>query len=349
MKQKITLVLAIALCFIMAIPTFATGIRKEGIIPGTDETYEYVEFAQVKIPGSDTVFTFENVTATVGYTEKTHHDFSPSEPIPTYRFTILGDKGGFSIDKDKWIVCHYVAENESSFNGDWIYEADYFETFKALPEGNSKGYWTYETTVCEPSESEALEGGNTVACVEIFFGEYVDRVHYGLTSTNNNLLLNDSWEMLDIETFMINNDVEPDYQIIAGANAQWESDSKAGLTIKSDGDFNKFTGVKIDDELIDESKYIAKEGSTIVELKADYLKTLKVGEHEITLLYSDGEVTTNFEVKKVNSENININNNNPVIPNTSAGVKKIGGLIVASVVSLLAIVLITKNKHSRTD
>ena len=39
-------------------------------------------------------------------------------------------------------------------------------------------------------------------------------------------------------------------------------------------------------------------GSTIVTLKVDYLKTLSVGTHKLTVVYNDGECSTNFEVKK---------------------------------------------------
>ena len=61
--------------------------------------------------------------------------------------------------------------------------------------------------------------------------------------------------------------------------------------------FAKFKGLKIDGTLIDESNYLKEERSTIITLKPEYLDTLAVGEHEMTIAYVDGEVSTNFTVK----------------------------------------------------
>ncbi len=41
----------------------------------------------------------------------------------------------------------------------------------------------------------------------------------------------------------------------------------------------------------------AKEGSTIVTLKADYVATLSVGEHTIGIVSTNGTATTTFTVK----------------------------------------------------
>ena len=67
------------------------------------------------------------------------------------------------------------------------------------------------------------------------------------------------------------------YQIIDGANSSWTHDSDGNITIRGNGDFSKFTGVKVDGNLIDRSNYTAKEGSTIITLKASYLNTLSAG------------------------------------------------------------------------
>ena len=49
-------------------------------------------------------------------------------------------------------------------------------------------------------------------------------------------------------------------------------------------------------------EYTAKSGSTVITLKTDYLKTLSVGAHNLTVVYTDGECSTNFEVKQAASE-----------------------------------------------
>ena len=94
----------------------------------------------------------------------------------------------------------------------------------------------------------------------------------------------------------------PNYKIIEGANGTWTQNRDGTLTFRANGDFSKFTGVKIEGTLIDPKNYTAKSGSTIITLKADYLKTLSVGTHKLTVVYTDGECSTNFEVKQAASE-----------------------------------------------
>lgn len=62
------------------------------------------------------------------------------------------------------------------------------------------------------------------------------------------------------------------------------------------GEISKFTGVKVDGTLIGNDKYTAVSGSTVVTLKKDYLETLSVGKHTLSVVYTDGECTTEFEV-----------------------------------------------------
>lgn len=93
-----------------------------------------------------------------------------------------------------------------------------------------------------------------------------------------------------------------DYKIIEGANGAWTQNGDGMLTFRANGDFSKFTGVKVDGTLIDAKNYTAVSGSTVITLKADYLKTLSVGTHKLTVVYTDGECSANFEVKKAASE-----------------------------------------------
>lgn len=93
-----------------------------------------------------------------------------------------------------------------------------------------------------------------------------------------------------------------DYKMIEGANGTWTQNSDGTLVFRANGDFDKFTGVKVDGTLIDAKNYTAVSGSTVITLKADYLKTLSVGKHKIAVVYTDGECSANFEVKKAASE-----------------------------------------------
>ena len=87
------------------------------------------------------------------------------------------------------------------------------------------------------------------------------------------------------------------YKFIEGANGSWAKNGGKNLSFKVNGEFSRFTGVKIDGTLIGNDKYTAVSGSTIVTLKKDYLETLSVGKHTLTVVYTDGESTTEFQVK----------------------------------------------------
>ena len=93
------------------------------------------------------------------------------------------------------------------------------------------------------------------------------------------------------------------YQIIDGANSSWTHDSDGNITIRGNGDFSKFTGVKVDGNLIDKSNYTVKEGSTIITLKASYLNTLSAGTHTVEILWTDGSASTTFTIKANTSDN----------------------------------------------
>lgn len=66
----------------------------------------------------------------------------------------------------------------------------------------------------------------------------------------------------------------PSYAIIEGANSKWILNEDGSLSIKGNGDFDKVEGVKVDDKLIGRENYNVRPGSTVVELKPDYLNTL---------------------------------------------------------------------------
>ena len=89
-----------------------------------------------------------------------------------------------------------------------------------------------------------------------------------------------------------------DYEIIEGEDKTWTLDSDGNLTMKGNGDFSKFVGVKVDGKLIDAKNYTAKEGSTIIILKAEYLNTLSVGKHTFEIVWNDGSASTSFTIKE---------------------------------------------------
>ena len=57
----------------------------------------------------------------------------------------------------------------------------------------------------------------------------------------------------------------------------------------------------LDGNTIDAKNYTAKEGSTIITLTTDYLKTLSIGTHTFEIVWTDGSASTNFTVSKNDS------------------------------------------------
>ena len=112
-----------------------------------------------------------------------------------------------------------------------------------------------------------------------------------------------------------------DYKIIEGANGSWTQNSDGTLTFRADGDFGKFTGVKVDDTLIDAKNYTAVSGSTVITLNTNHLKTLSVGTHELTVVYTDGECSTNFEIKQAASDQTKPTEGNKTDTETPTGDK----------------------------
>ena len=100
------------------------------------------------------------------------------------------------------------------------------------------------------------------------------------------------------------------YKILDGANSSWPENTDGSLTIRGNGEMEKFQNVKVDGKIIDKKNYTVTKGSTIITLKADYLKTLATGDHTFEIVWTDGSATTKFAVAKNKSGDNNNNNNN---------------------------------------
>ena len=86
------------------------------------------------------------------------------------------------------------------------------------------------------------------------------------------------------------------YKIIDGTKSTWNGSTTEGLTIRGDGDFAKFAGVRVDGNWIPSAHYEAKSGSTIVTLKPSYLASLAEGEHTVDIMWIDDSASTTFTV-----------------------------------------------------
>lgn len=98
------------------------------------------------------------------------------------------------------------------------------------------------------------------------------------------------------------------YDIIDGANSAWTQNTDGSLVIRGSGEIAKFQNVKVDGTAIGAENYTVTEGSTIITLKADYLRTLSAGSHTFEIVWTDGSASTAFTV---NSDSTGNTGNNP--------------------------------------
>ncbi len=95
---------------------------------------------------------------------------------------------------------------------------------------------------------------------------------------------------------------EPTYTITEVDGNTWTVGADGSITITGNGDFEKFTGIKVDGVKVDSSNYTVKKGSTIITLKKSYLDTLSKGSHTIEIFWTDGSAFTTFTLEKAASD-----------------------------------------------
>lgn len=110
----------------------------------------------------------------------------------------------------------------------------------------------------------------------------------------------------------------PAYKIIDGAESTWtqNTNTDGSLVIRGDGAIAKFKEVRVDGVVIDVKNYTVTEGSTIITLKTEYLKTLPAGKHTFEIAWIDGSAATYFTVAGSTTEEDNKLEDNKVEDNT---------------------------------
>lgn len=125
--------------------------------------------------------------------------------------------------------------------------------------------------------------------------------------------------------------------IIEGAHQKWYERSNANARFVSNAEFDEFRTVLVDGAELSKTDYLAYEGSTVVELKASYLKTLSASEHTLSVVSKNGTASTTFTVVKEAKQN------NPQTGDDS-GLSLWIALLVLSGGAALAILCTTKKK-----
>ena len=172
----------------------------------------------------------------------------------------------------------------------------YENKFTAFEAGNTYHYGVYVTTIYGDNYTF---GPDTKLKIN---GEFVNYKRYeGDESDGSDGTM---WVITDLSMTPTPSGTTPDYKITDGANGSWTQNSDGTLKFVANGDFSKFTGVKVDGALITADKYTAVSGSTVITLKKDYLNTLSVGKHTLTVVYNDGDCSTEFEIKAAQNKTV---------------------------------------------
>ena len=101
---------------------------------------------------------------------------------------------------------------------------------------------------------------------------------------------------------------DPVYKVTKGEGGSWKKGSKEGfsVTVELEGDndatFAHFTGIKMDGQEVRPVHYKAEKGSVKITLKPEYLSSLSVGQHKITVLFDDGSVDSVINVLAADEE-----------------------------------------------
>lgn len=85
-------------------------------------------------------------------------------------------------------------------------------------------------------------------------------------------------------------------EIIDGKGQTMVVDAVKDLSFRSSAPIEFFQKVLVDDKEVAAENYVLTEGSTIVTLKASFLKTLGVGEHKLSVVSTTGTAETTFTV-----------------------------------------------------
>lgn len=86
-------------------------------------------------------------------------------------------------------------------------------------------------------------------------------------------------------------------EIIEGKDGKWNTKKGNNLSFTTNVSSARFIGIKVDGVEIDESQYERQNDGTKIILSIDFLSTLSVGKHTISVLSKDGVAYAGFTVE----------------------------------------------------
>lgn len=106
-----------------------------------------------------------------------------------------------------------------------------------------------------------------------------------------------------------------DIGTIISGKPVWQQGSKEDLVITVDVDHTKFKNLYINNEKVDEKMYTVEPGTTKLTILTSYLNTLALGEHTMSIEFTDGIVNTPLSIIKKSDSNDD-HKPDPTNPNT---------------------------------
>ena len=144
------------------------------------------------------------------------------------------------------------------------------------------------------------------------------------------------------------------YDVIDGNGSTWANTDNEGLTFTVNGHHEKFAGLLINGATVDAKYYEIQAGSTVITLKAEYLRTLSAGKYTVTVRYTDG--STDGEDSFTVTENKTVAPSDPAAPSnpdaaddTAGNRGVVVGIILAIICVLVLIFLLLFFKKRRKE
>lgn len=161
-------------------------------------------------------------------------------------------------------------------------------------EGQSKVEYEDDPETYEYTVEGVVEGESVDVTVSRAAGEEIGQYGYVLTVNPDHAANSNYNFILDEDAYFEIVDFIP--AIIKGQNGIWIQNSGKGLSFTSNAKFADFLSVSVDGQIIDVNNYTAEDGTTIITLKPEYLATLLVGKHTLSVNSRTGSAVTEFTI-----------------------------------------------------
>ncbi len=203
----------------------------------------------------------------------------------------------------------------------WKYEEDDYQHIDLNAYQNDNGKWEIDLSERVSAEnlanvtvtSEGAEYDSKTGIITL--NSWIDTIEYsyynGLEGLEGDGVLSETFNPENTRTHMlvkiqVSKCVEPilpddtDTEYVIGSNI--------GASVHCSYELSDFVSAAMDGEIVDPENYTLSEGSTILTFNPAYLDTLSVGDHTVTLNYTDATATSVLTIKEDQEETTDLPN-----------------------------------------